>query len=334
MRRALSESRIPPATRPPCHPSPQVSSDESTSVRVTFTGQSCLLPQIAMLGWSRFAKAQPQALAAHQHPNCWEICYLVRGTVDWWAGNNCTTLHAGDVYITPPNQPHGGNNAVMQPCELYWIQVASSAHRPWPGLNLAETREILEGLANLRQPSFPGSPRMVEFFQCLIEEHQHQTAHSPVLVRAAVHQLLVQLLRNHAAQSGHVPRHYCIQIATAVQAMEAQPEESLSLAKLAARAGWSMSYFCQRFTHETGLTPTEYRNHQRIRRAKSLLHQPGYGMTAIALDLGFSSSQYFATVFRQITGLTPRDYRRREATATTTVRGSPQQQPKRASSPS
>ena len=34
-----------------------------------------LLPSIAMLGWSRFAKAQPQALAAHQHPNCWEICY-------------------------------------------------------------------------------------------------------------------------------------------------------------------------------------------------------------------------------------------------------------------
>ncbi len=303
-------------------------------MRITFTGQSCLLPQIAMLGWSRFAKAQPHALAAHRHPNCWEICYLVRGTVDWWAGKNYTTLHAGDVYITPPNQPHGGNNAVMQPCELYWIQVARSAQRPWPGLLLAETREIVAGLTNLQQPSFPGSPRIAELFQCLLEEHQHQAMHSPLLVRAVVHQLLVQVLRVHAAWSGPVPRHYCRQVATAVQAMEDQPEDALSLAELAARAGWSVSYFCQRFTRETGLTPTEYRNHQRIRRAKILLRRPSHPMTAIAINLGFSSSQYFATVFRQITGLTPRDYRRREATATATAWGYSQQQRKRASSPS
>ena len=287
-----------------------------------------MLPQISMLGWARFTKAKAQALAAHQHTNCWEICYLVRGTVDWWAGKNYTTLHAGDVYITAPNQPHGGNNAVMQPCELYWIQVAGSAHRPWPGLNLAETREIVAGLGRLPQSSFPGSPRIAELFQRLLEEHQHRAAHSSLLVRSVLHQLLVQVLRDHAAGAGPVPRHYCIQIATAVQAMEAQPEASLVLAKLAAQAGWSVSYFCQRFTRETGLTPIAYRNHQRIRRAKLLLDRPGHQMTAIAMDLGFSSSQYFATVFRQITGMTPRDYHRRAVAATATTPGPTPQTPK------
>ncbi len=266
-----------------------------------------------MLGWSRFAKAQPQALAAHQHRNCWEICYLVRGTVDWWAGNNCTTLHAGDVYITPPNQPHGGNNAVMQPCELYWIQVAGCGRRPWPGLNLAETRAIVAGLHSLQQCSFLGSPRMAELFEGLLEEHQHRAAQANLLARAIFHQLLVQVLRDHAAGAGQVPRPCCMQIATAVQAMENRPEASISLADQAARAGWSVNYFCQRFTRATGLTPREYRNHQRIRRAKLLLDRPGQRVTAIAMELGFASSQYFATVFRQITGLTPRDYRRRAA---------------------
>lgn len=277
-----------------------------------------------MLGWSRFAKAQPQALAAHQHPNYWEICYLVRGTVDWWAGKNYTTLHAGDVYITPPNRPHGGTNAVMQPCELYWIQVAGVARRPWPGLNLAETREIGAGLNSLRQWSFPGSPRMVELFERLLQEHQHHAAHARLLARAIFYQLLVQVLRDHAAQPGRVPQPYCMQIATAVQAMENRPEESVSLTELAARVGWSVSYFCQRFIRETGLTPTEYRNHQRIRRAKLLLERPGHQITAIAMELGFASGQYFATVFRQITGLTPRDYGRVAAAARAAPHGWPQ----------
>lgn len=323
MRRTFLQSRFIPAKRPTRHAPSPAPSIENTPIRVTFTGKSCLLPEISMLGWSRFAKAQPQALAAHQHRNCWEICYLLRGQVDWWAGNNSTTLHAGDVYVTPPNQPHGGINAVMQPCELYWIQLVSAVRRPWSGLSLAETRFILEEFTSLRQLSFPGSPHVAELFQTLVEEHQRQAAHSKMLVRAALHQLLVRLLRDHAAQSAeHARPPYCSQIAAAIQFMQAELAASQSLAELAARAGWSVSYFSQRFTRETGLTPTEYRNHQRVRLAKVLLDHPDRRITAIALELGFSSSQYFATVFRQITGLTPREYRCRVAPATTQIPGS------------
>jgi AraC-like DNA-binding protein len=48
---------------------------------------------------------------------------------------------------------------------------------------------------------------------------------------------------------------------------------------------------------------------RRIYRAKYLLREPDRPITAIALDLGFSSSQYFATVFKKLVGLTPGEYR-------------------------
>src|SRR5688572_26744517 len=91
--------------------------------RRAFQGQSCLIPELKMVGYDHFLRASA-TLAEHVHHDAYEICYLLAGSVEWWAGDDVTEVGPGEVYITRPNERHGGADAFMHPCELLWAQVA------------------------------------------------------------------------------------------------------------------------------------------------------------------------------------------------------------------
>lgn len=75
-------------------------------------------------------------------------------------------------------------------------------------------------------------------------------------------------------------------------------------------AGLSPSHFNKAFKTITGTTPGDYLLRLRVEEAaRRLAADPGLGITEVAFDLGFSSSQYFATVFRRYIGGSPRTWR-------------------------
>ena len=96
----------------------------------------------------------------------------------------------------------------------------------------------------------------------------------------------------------------------------AQAAELPSVPQLARLVRLSPSRFKARFRQEVGLPPREHVLRHKLGVAQARLREPGASVTAVAHELGFSSSQYFATVFRRFTGLTPTQYRAR-------VRGDP-----------
>ena len=63
------------------------------------------------------------------------------------------------------------------------------------------------------------------------------------------------------------------------------------------------------FTSELGQSPKAYQLEAKIREAKHLLSSTKLSITAIALELGFASSQHFATQFRHLTHMMPSTYR-------------------------
>jgi AraC-like DNA-binding protein len=68
--------------------------------------------------------------------------------------------------------------------------------------------------------------------------------------------------------------------------------------------------FHERFAAEMGVAPADWRQRQRIGRARQLLRHTDRSITDIAHTCGFNTSQYFATCFKQHTGQTPTAYRR------------------------
>jgi AraC-like DNA-binding protein/mannose-6-phosphate isomerase-like protein (cupin superfamily) len=294
-----------------------VSALERRGLRVVYTREDTrhfppLLPELAMLGWSCFPRAQVEGLAPHVHEDAFEVCCLVDGRVDWWVGGKTYTVGRGDAFVTRPGEPHGGADALMHPCELYWLQIIMPDDAPLPGLTVEATAALCTAMAAIEARRFPVSPEVLTLFTDLLTEHRSAADEfAAVSARALLHRLLVRVCRDYAAFVA-MPRggELSPPIAHALSLMSARLGEPFCIEEVAASVGLSVPRFSERFREETGLPPTEWRVRRRVEEAKRLLGGPDATVTQVAHSLGFASSQYFATAFKKYTGRTPTDYRR------------------------
>jgi len=80
---------------------------------------------------------------------------------------------------------------------------------------------------------------------------------------------------------------------------------------LAREVGISPYHFIRQFEALFGVTPHQYRIQVRLDRAKELLAAQQRSVTAVCMDVGFSSLGSFSTLFSRRFGVTPSAYRRR-----------------------
>lgn len=95
--------------------------------------------------------------------------------------------------------------------------------------------------------------------------------------------------------------------------IDAHMDQGIGLGELAGLAGMPVDTFARRFKAETGMAPYAYVLQRRVRRAQALLCESGMPISAMALELGFSSQSHFTSTFRRLTGATPHAYRRDNA---------------------
>lgn len=298
--------------------------------RETYVGLQVGLPEIEMFGWTDTSHAAFLGLGPHSHSNAFEICLIVGGSVQWWVGHEIHQLGRGDVYVTKPDETHGGIDAVIQPCELYWLILPVPSRGPLPGLTETQTRDLMQAMAQLKRHSFPSSLALQQAFHRLHEELRDRPAFAQTSARAAFHALLVQVLRDHEAavqNRAFSQRKPTERMRQAMQWIAEHLREDVPVSAMASAAGLSVSRFHERFLAEAGLTPADYRTHLRIRRAKEMLVQSKQTITHLAHELGFSTSQYFATVFKKIVGTTPGGYRRRIQHAAMTEKDAEKEEP-------
>ena len=284
-------------------------------------GRQSLLPQVHHLGWARFPRASRGGLGPHRHPGCYEVCYIRHGSLDWWAGDQVFEVGPGQVYVTRPDELHGGVNAVMNPCEIYWLQVHLDAPGGLTGLPPAEARQLATGFAGIKRRCFPGSAVLPELFERALAEHRQRGPLAALLARSYIHALLATTLRD---QQSHVHdlegrggrlsppiQNALALIDTGVPGVPGGSGGSggPSVQQLALAAGLGPSQFRRRFARETGFAPRDYLLRLRVRAAKQRLRQ-GQPVTRVAMQLGFASSQHLATMFKRWVGVTPREYRR------------------------
>lgn len=84
----------------------------------------------------------------------------------------------------------------------------------------------------------------------------------------------------------------------------------LTLPELAAATGASVFHLCRLFRASTGMTIHAYRNQLRLRAALERVRDSRADLSAIALDLGYSTHSHFTSAFRATYGITPSQARR------------------------
>ena len=90
--------------------------------------------------------------------------------------------------------------------------------------------------------------------------------------------------------------------------IRAKLETDLSLRDIADAVGMSLFHFAKVFKSTTGISPYRYVKEQRLRHARTLLHDHRLSIRQVASAVGFSP-RYFAAEFKERMGMTPQEFR-------------------------
>ena len=99
-------------------------------------------------------------------------------------------------------------------------------------------------------------------------------------------------------------------LAEAVQLMEANIEEPMSLDEVATHVGLSRRQLERLFQKHLNCVPTRYYMELRLARARQLLLQTGMSIVDVAFSCGFVSAPHFSKCYRDYFRIPPREERR------------------------
>ena len=99
-------------------------------------------------------------------------------------------------------------------------------------------------------------------------------------------------------------------ISPALTELQARFAEPITIAALAAKAGYSTAHFINLFKKQHGITPAQYVVRLRLQKAKQSLLMTDLTSKEIAFSCGFRDELYFIRFFKTHTGLTPTQFRR------------------------
>jgi AraC family transcriptional regulator len=111
-----------------------------------------------------------------------------------------------------------------------------------------------------------------------------------------------------AGEAACNPRHER-RVTEALRRIEAEPEEPVTLRRLARDAAMSPYHFLRTFNAVSGVTPYQFVLMQRLKRAALRLRRTTDPVSAIAFEAGFNDLSTFNRRFRRIMGMTPGSWR-------------------------
>jgi hypothetical protein len=116
-------------------------------------------PETPSLGWS----ISHQAIVGGARPDgskAYEICYIAKGGAEWWIGNKLYEAGPGSTSVNKPGDWHGGESALLQPCERCWVRFIFPPDGDLPGLRVETIRNLKRAFETMPQRHFPASPQM------------------------------------------------------------------------------------------------------------------------------------------------------------------------------
>lgn len=281
--------------------------------RRIYSDRDAIVPEIPVLGWSRQHAAR-QSFSAHSHHRIMEICLIAKGSVEWWAGERVYDVSRSNVYITYPDEKHGAVGEMLQPCELYWLQLSVRDPMRLPGLSQEAAQRLVNDFQNLLLRTFPVRRMTQQAMIRILDEHHTPGQHPQAVVRGSLLTLLTGILEDAAHwQSKKHNQTPSKPIANILKQITQNPVLPLDINAMAKESDLGVSQFQTRFKREVGMPIGQYRAKVRNHLARQRLRDAKLSITDIAMQLGFASSQHFATHFKQLNGQTPNQFRQQQS---------------------
>jgi AraC-like DNA-binding protein len=142
-----------------------------------------------------------------------------------------------------------------------------------------------------------------------MEETEDNCPHCPIYFEALARALVVSVLcrvRNPQRPPAPPCPHIPVGIRRAIERLEDDFIENISVTDLADHARLSIDHFARIFRKVTGTTPHQYLLRVRLSHARKLMQgAQAIGLDEVALNCGFCDQAHFGRHFRRYFGITP-----------------------------
>lgn len=265
-----------------------------------------LIPDLTHIGRSAMQKARPP-LQEHTHGDALEIVCLTKGRIHYTVGNDAYTVNGGDLFLTFPHERHGTGFNPEERVHLCWIGIRiDPAKKSFVGFCDREALLLRNALARIKTRQFSAPPHVQQSIERIIDLIRSPLPYRHLLARCTLLDLAAQLVDSEKKERD---RQLSLLTRRAMELIDRQIEEPVSLSDLACELGISLACLKKRFRDETGIPPYEYVLQRKNDVAKDLLRAGELSVTEIAFRLGFPSSQHFAATFKKMNAMTPTLYR-------------------------
>jgi len=157
-------------------------------------------------------------------------------------------------------------------------------------------------------PFLPQSSKPIRILQDIFDEAHAGRITDSYTASSMVYHFVTELCR-FAATPQSDRREWPIKVRQAVEIIESQYGNMISLDQLADQLNLSKHHMIRIFSAVIGISPGVYLNRVRIEQAMRLLRHSNLNIDLIAERVGYSSGSYFIKVFRKLTGCTPGEFR-------------------------
>lgn len=274
------------------------------------------LPEIERFGHAAFPTAVATSDDWNSHSGI-EVVYLLHGEACWEMKETVLLrVNGGQSVVFPAGTKHRITNGIYPPSKCFWMvlnqtRAEEAPETGQPVLTSESRTSFQEALGRYHLTRNMSESCLLSVNEAVrLMKDKHVFTGSKIHIaelRAHLHMIMVETWKTHAREKRQ--RANSALVGEVLKILHHEPNETLSVNEIADQMNCSRGYLHKSFSREVGMSPSDYLQRLKIRRACNHLRLEDSTITDVALGAGFGSSQHFAKVFRKYMGLTPTQYR-------------------------
>ncbi len=250
--------------------------------------------------------------------NFYEINIVLDGEGAHYIGENSVAVSRGDVFIIPPNVPHGyfggqGFNVyhlVLSPrylsknsAELSLLPSFSSLFHIEPTLRGQKSSKLH---LHLEKDELCG---LIELLESIIHHSESERIEDKIIASSEAMIAVTKLCELYGKKLQHAPPSEDSEFLKSVAYIYENYSKRICIEELCKIAKMSRSAYISKFKRVLGCSPGGFLTSQRISSAKTLLCETSKSVFEISQTTGFYDSSHFCRAFLKEVGCSPAEFR-------------------------
>ena len=268
---------------------------------------------LALMGNKRWIQVYGENINNLHFHNLIEIGYCHYGAGELVIEEDQYRFGAGMVSCIPANFLHVTKSDTHVRAFWEYLYISPADILKQQGKPMQETRNIIDAVN--RSAFFikvEENPIFVTLIRAIFEEMQNKNAYYRECVGGLAYTLLYENARfNGRGNVQSCGKNNSLQLENAIEYVERNYPNNFKIADLANECHMSETHFRRVFQEKMNMTPVEYVNFVRIKKACELIDKTDISMEDVAEKVGFITPSTFNRNFRRIIGTSPYQWKKR-----------------------